>query len=285
MWWSYLAHGVPGGVGRYMADLPSTYYTHAAEVLRHAAGLPSMASIRRAKKRKIQIAKRRAENEAKAKVWPHRSQTRRRVSCWLTITTRVQADAEAIAAAEAAAARAAAIDRGEAVPEDQPASKPDETPAADGEAGGGDTRAAAQDEPPAAVVSISDDEEEQQRQLMDMFPDPVKRALYVPRVAAMHATGRLTHCAAPLVVVQCRGETEARKGGGGRASSARARRRVGGHAGAKGVPRCHDATRTGTVLMQRNPGVRCRTVSVLTVVVWWLCLCSAMVSGGGARQV
>ena len=178
MWWSYLAHGVPGGVGRYMADLPSTYYTHAAEVLRHAAGLPSMASIRRAKKRKIQIAKRRAENEAKAKVWPHRSQTRRRVSCWLTITTRVQADAEAIAAAEAAAARAAAIDRGEAVPEDQPASKPDETPAADGEAGGGDTRAAAQDEPPAAVVSISDDEEEQQRQLMDMFPDPVKRALY-----------------------------------------------------------------------------------------------------------
>jgi len=53
---------------RYMADLPDPYYTHAAEVLRKVAGMPSMASIRRAKKRKLLVAKRRAEAKEKAKV-------------------------------------------------------------------------------------------------------------------------------------------------------------------------------------------------------------------------
>ena len=51
-----------------MADLPDPYYTHAAEVLRKAAGIPSMLSLRRAEKRRAALIKRKAENEAKAEV-------------------------------------------------------------------------------------------------------------------------------------------------------------------------------------------------------------------------
>lgn len=51
-----------------MADLPDAYYTHAAEVLRKTSGIPSMLSLRRAEKRRLALIKRKAENEAKAKV-------------------------------------------------------------------------------------------------------------------------------------------------------------------------------------------------------------------------